>query len=36
MGSSVVIYVVNFVKIGLGIQKIIRGIKTHTDSNVIP
>jgi hypothetical protein len=33
MGSSAVIYVPSFIKIGSGIQKLTGGI--HTDSNVI-
>jgi hypothetical protein len=43
MGSGAWIYIPSFVKIGLGIQKLIRGYTdthththTHTDSNVIP
>jgi hypothetical protein len=40
MGSGAVIYVPSFIKIGSGIQKLIRGGShtdryTHTDSNVI-
>jgi hypothetical protein len=30
MGSSALIYVPSFIKIGSGIQKLIRGIHTHT------
>jgi hypothetical protein len=37
MGSGAVIYVPSFIKIGLGVQKLIGGIHTHThtESNVI-
>jgi hypothetical protein len=35
MGSGAVIYIPNLIKIGSGIGKLIRGIHTHTDSNVI-
>jgi hypothetical protein len=37
MGSSAMIYVPSFIKIGLGTQKLIEGgyTDTHTDSNVI-
>jgi hypothetical protein len=35
MGSGAVIYVPRFINIGSGIQKLIAGIHTHTDSNVI-
>jgi hypothetical protein len=35
IGSGAVIYVPSFIKIGSGIQKLIEGIHTHTDSNVI-
>jgi hypothetical protein len=35
MGSSAVIYVPNFIKIGSGFPKLIEGIHTHADSNVI-
>jgi hypothetical protein len=29
MGSGVVIYVPSFIKVGSGVQKLIRGIHTH-------
>jgi hypothetical protein len=32
MGSGAVIYVPNFIKIGLGIQKLTRGIHRHTQT----
>jgi hypothetical protein len=32
MGSGAMIYVPSFIKIGSGIQKLIRGIHGHTDS----
>jgi hypothetical protein len=32
MGSGAVIYISRFLKIGSGIQKLIRGIHIHTDS----
>jgi hypothetical protein len=35
MGSSVIIYILNFVSIGSDIDKLIRGIHRHTDSIVI-
>jgi hypothetical protein len=38
MGSGAVIYIPSFIKIGLGVQKLIAGdtqTHTHTDSNVI-
>jgi hypothetical protein len=35
MGSSAMIYVPRFIKIGSGIQKLIRGINRNTDSMVI-
>jgi hypothetical protein len=39
MGSGAVTYVPNFIEIGSGVQKLIRGIHrqthTHSDSNVI-
>jgi hypothetical protein len=35
MGSSVMIYIPSFIKIGSGIQEFIRGIYRHTDSEVI-
>jgi hypothetical protein len=35
MGSRVKIYIPNFVKIGSAIQKLIRGIRRHTDSILI-
>jgi hypothetical protein len=35
MGSGAVIYIPSFIKIGSGIQKLIRGIHRHTDSIVI-
>jgi hypothetical protein len=36
MGSGAVIYVPSFIKIGSGVQKLIRGdTQTHTDSNMI-
>jgi hypothetical protein len=35
MGSGAVIYVPSFIKIGSGVQKLIGGIHTHTDSYVI-
>jgi hypothetical protein len=36
MGSSAVIYVPSFIKVGSGILKLIEGnTQTHTDSNVI-
>jgi hypothetical protein len=40
MGSGAVIYAPSFIKIGSGVQKLIRGetqtqTNTHTDSNVI-
>jgi hypothetical protein len=36
MGSGAVIYVQSFIKIGLGVHKLIGGYSdTHTDSNVI-
>jgi hypothetical protein len=39
MGSGAVIYVPSFIKIGSGVQKLIRGINRHThthgDNNVI-
>jgi hypothetical protein len=33
--SGATIYVPSFIKIGSGIQKLIRGIRRHTDSMVI-
>jgi hypothetical protein len=35
MGSGAVIYVPSFIKIVLGIQKLLGGIHTHTERNVI-
>jgi hypothetical protein len=35
MGSGAVIYVPSFIKIGSGIQNLIGGIHTQTDSNVM-
>jgi hypothetical protein len=35
MGFSAMIYIPSFIKIGEGIQKLIRGIHRHTDSMVI-
>jgi hypothetical protein len=37
MGLGAVIYIPNFIKIGSGVQKLIRAgyTDTHTDSNVI-
>jgi hypothetical protein len=35
MGSGAVIYVPSFIKIGSGVQKLIRRMHTHKDSNVI-
>jgi hypothetical protein len=35
MGSGAVTYVLSFIKIGSGVQKLIKGIHRHTDSNVI-
>jgi hypothetical protein len=35
MGSSAMIYIPSFIKIGSGIQKFIRGIHRHADSMVI-
>jgi hypothetical protein len=35
MGSGVVIYIPSFIKFGSGIQKLIMGIKRHTDSMTI-
>jgi hypothetical protein len=35
MGSGAMIYIPSFVKIGSGIQKLIRGVYRYTDSNVI-
>jgi hypothetical protein len=31
MGSVAVIYIASFMKIGIGIKKLIRGIHRHTD-----
>jgi hypothetical protein len=35
IGSGAMIYIPSFIKIGSGIQKLIRGIHRHTDSMVI-
>jgi hypothetical protein len=35
IGASVMIYVPNFVKIGSGVQKLLGGIRKHTDSTEI-
>jgi hypothetical protein len=35
MGSGAMIHMPSFIKIGSGIQKLIRGIHRHTDSMVI-
>jgi hypothetical protein len=35
MGSGAVIYIPNFINIGSGVQKLIRGMHRHTDSNMI-
>jgi hypothetical protein len=35
MGSSAMIYIPSFIKIGSGVQKLITQTYTHTDSNVI-
>jgi hypothetical protein len=35
MGSDAMIYTPSFIKIGLGTQKLIRGIHRHTDSMAI-
>jgi hypothetical protein len=35
MGSGAMIYIPSFIKIGSGIQKLLRGIHRHTDSTVI-
>jgi hypothetical protein len=37
MGSGAVIYIPSFIKIGSGVQKLIKGryTDTHTDSNLI-
>jgi hypothetical protein len=35
MGSGAMIYIPSFIKTGLAIQKLTRGIHRHTDSNVI-
>jgi hypothetical protein len=35
MGPGAVMYVPSFIKIGSGIQKLMGGIHTHTDRNVI-
>jgi hypothetical protein len=32
MGSGAIIYVPRFIKISLGIQNLMRGIHTHTDT----
>jgi hypothetical protein len=34
MGSDAMIYIPSFIKIGFGIQKLIGGIRRHTDSMV--
>jgi hypothetical protein len=35
MGSVAMIHILSFIKIGSGVQKLIRGIYRHTDSTVI-
>jgi hypothetical protein len=35
MGSGAMLYIPSFMAIGSGIQKLIRGIRRHTDSKVI-
>jgi hypothetical protein len=35
MGSGAMIYIPSFIKISSGIQKLIRGIRRHTDNMVI-
>jgi hypothetical protein len=32
MGSDAMIYILSFIKIGSGVQKLIRGIHRHTDT----
>jgi hypothetical protein len=35
MDASAIIYILNFIKIGSNIEKLIEGIHTHADSMVI-